>query len=266
MIKGTKNWGKIDKFVKELDRRVEQVKRHTVLTVTKKAFEVVQDKAPTNDPQLGNYTENLSVKMIQGKGARYGILHSGKPEKTTDLNPKKVLLYLKEIKLEKENRTNQVYRILRKYEPFAIGMWPPGVPKDDLYVVYRHRKENDVLAQRFKNEQEVDKVIRDLAKVGVRVSKSDYPKNTSVDAVHDITHTVLGKELGLLQKPKPHWRPAIRAAKRADALILIKKDARMLRALNDPDFKGWESLGRINQSVSEGAIKEIKKFQKIIVG
>lgn len=254
----------IERFMKkELKARVRSVEKEIVKSISENALEGIKRRAP-KDPKLGEYQKGLTNNAIEDQ-VGYAILFRGKIEKGASRSNKTTLLYIKPIE-RAIGKWAKVFTILEDYGPFALDTWPVKIPQNRAFIAYRDVKANQVDIVRNKNLRQADDISLKLRNAGIRLSRSDFNVNSDkLDIVEDLAFKVTRKEKGLGgEKAHPHWKPSLQEAKSSSSLNAIKQNQDIVKALSDPNFRGWKKLGKIGSRVSLDDLQQIRKFQKLI--
>jgi hypothetical protein len=270
MIQKDKDFDKLVHMVtKELYGRLDGVKRKVVQSISHTAMEGVQMKAPREDPDLENYTNDFElVQLDSGKDISYGFVYKGGPisssaEQDTDTTVLEVMPIKKKV-----GRWSLIFSIMGEYGPFTLNTWPLKIPKDRAYISFRNVSKAEVKNIEERNQREANDIRLALSKTGMRVSLHDFGTVTnSLDIKKDMAFTVMRKELGIATRATPHWRPGIRTAKSGNSVNRAINDMEVQKSMSDMNYQGWKGLGMMSETVSNSDIKEIEEFQdKIIKG
>lgn len=269
LIQKDKNFDKLVYMVtKELHGRLEGVKRKVVQSIAHSAMGGVQMKAPSQDPDLENYTEDFElVQLDSSKDVAYGFVYKGGPISSAEQDTARTVLDVKPIE-KKVGRWSLIFSIMGEYGPFTLNTWPLKIPKDKAYIIFRNVSKAEVKEIEERNQREANDIRLALAATGLRVSLHDFgTARNDLDIEKDMAFTVMRKELGIATRAAPHWRPGIRTARAGNSVDRAINDKDVQKSMSDMNYQGWKGLGMMSETVSNSDIKDIEDFQdKIIKG
>jgi len=253
---------------KELHGRLDGVKRQVVKSIAQSAMEGVQMKAPSQDPDLENYTNDFElVQLDGGKDVAYGFVYKGGPISSSEQDTATTVLDVRPIE-KKVGRWSLIFSIMGEYGPFTLNTWPLKIPKDRAYIVFRTVSKGEVAEIEERNQRDANSIRLALAATGMRVTLHDFGTvRNELSIEKDMAFTVMRKELGIATRASPHWRPGIRSARSGNSIDRAINDKDVRRSMSDMKYQGWSGLGMMSETVSKADLKDIDDFQgKIIKG
>lgn len=265
LIKRNFNVKKMTKFGEDLLDRGEAFKRHVTHGVAKSALNEIMSKF-IPDKETGNYVDELDIRWVKIPEPAYAILHSGRipVKKVSDLDAETTVLYIKPVTTRASTKTQHIYSLLESWSPFTVYTWPPVLPKDRAFVVFRTVRKDEVDRVKKKNIEDMDNILLELNRSGVRLKKENFVVQ-DIEAVSDLSFQIIRKEFGIGQKKYDVWRRALKRAKSTKNLNeLIDKIS--YRTMIDPNYFGWHNLGKIKKRVDFDDLKDIEDFQDAITG
>jgi len=251
---------------KELHDRVTGMQRGVVNSIAQSAMVGVQNKAPSQDPELGNYSDDFELVMLSDKKQiSYGFVYKGKMISSSEQDVDTTVLDVRPV-VKKIGRWSLVFSIMGEYGPFTLNTWPLKIPKDKAHIIFRSVSKAEAKEIESRNLREVNELRLALATTGIRVSLSEFGSvRNKLDIKKNMAFTVMRKELGIGVKATPHWRPGIRQGRSSGAISKAIQNSDVVRSMMDMRYQGWKELGMISETVSKADLSDLAEFQSEII-
>lgn len=256
---------KLDKFIKQLDQRVNSLRKHFVSEIARELKKNLGELAPRGDKDLPqDYNRSFDVVMVQSsKDPTYGVLYYGEPIKADTQDVTTTLLYVKPVSYSDDSVEGEAFRVLAKFSPYTVDMFPTDVPSDKAYVIYRKVSPREVVLIREKNNRDRPELTKRLKEQGFDVDLTPVDLS-KLEIVNDLVFQVIRKELGIGASKKPHWRPAIRSVASSKFIEDLLSSKEVARTLTNMEYRGWKSLGSVPKKVVISDLEDIEEFQERI--
>ena len=155
-----------------------------------------------------NYERDLKIGVIQGMKdlmSSVALYYDGSATVLGDKD-KEVRTVLFFGMLDKSPTYVQV---LAKWSPWPAPLVPFKVEKTEATIIARIVTEDEMEEVREKILDNKDIIQAEFVKVDIKADLYDSSRSEGTDVSFDIGHAILRHELGIKEKPSPHWGPAL---------------------------------------------------------
>jgi hypothetical protein len=206
-----------------------------------------------------DYQKRLAIAEIRDKGHRtwFAIAAKAKTLSQGEHDPKKSLLSV--VPRFKLNIENPIEEILVNFGPWTAETIPFLPSLRQAVVVIKKSSEAKVATTKRRNLTEGQVIMSFMEKHGIELEPR-FKIYQQLKVFPDLELEALRIEYGLAENSKSHWRPSISFAKR-QAIELLKKDTDLIRALTDPNFKGYRSIKHVDDRMNSAEVKALDTFQ-----
>lgn len=246
------------RLLEELPARFEAAQRLLAYSVAQEARRQVLKRIPTS-PDYKPLRESLEI--VRGASKRdvvFALRARPRSAAVSKLDVKKDVVYV--TPKRRLGRVPEEIRVLEVFSPWPVDMLP--FAPDPRFAVLVHRKVSVPEVMRLRKKREADKPRwrQALAKAGVTGAEQKRPDLGSQRSVPDMVFQSLNLEFGLGSEGSPHWRPAIREARKPGFLRKVVESPKFQKTLTDPQFRQWRAW-QSGLAESSEPLSEIAKYR-----